>query len=95
MGEATRIELLVAGLRCSGEAPVLSRKLERIPGVVQAYANPVTEIAYIDILPDDFSLEEAVHVIRRFGCRATVLTPRPRGRRSWATTPDSGARSDG
>lgn len=69
MNQPSRIELPVAGLRCAVDAPVLSRKLKGVPGVVEAYVNPATEVAYIDILPGAFSLDEAVGVIRRFGCR--------------------------
>lgn len=69
MNGSRRHELSAAGLSCAGDAPVLARKLEKLPGVVAALVNPVTETAYIDVEEGTFSLEDATRVMREFGCR--------------------------
>lgn len=50
-----RFTVLFAGLRCAGsERYTIERALKRVPGVVDAYVNPVTELAYIDYNPATF-----------------------------------------
>lgn len=69
MNRSRRYELSAAGLSCAGDAPVLARKLEGLPGVVAAVVNPVTETAYIDVDSAIFSIDTATRVMREFGCR--------------------------
>lgn len=68
-----RLTIPISGLRCAGsECYTLERALRRVPGVVDVYVNPVTEIAYIDydpVMPHQASL------VRRTG---STMVPRPR-----------------
>lgn len=48
----TRITVPVHHLRCAGsERYTVERALQAIPGVVEVYVNPVTELAYITYDP--------------------------------------------
>jgi copper chaperone CopZ len=60
-----RLTIPISGLRCAGsECYTLERALRRVPGVVDVYVNPVTEIAYIDYDP---AMPGRASVMRRTG----------------------------
>jgi cation transport ATPase len=48
-----RLTLSVTGLKAGDEDAVKAEQaLEQLPGVIHAYVNPVTEMAYIEYDPD-------------------------------------------
>lgn len=58
------------GLACSaGDGFGLGRALRRVPGVIEAYVNPVTDTIYLTVDPDHFSDAEASRVITAYGAR--------------------------
>jgi cation transport ATPase len=68
---AQRLTIPISGLRCAGsECYTLERALRRVPGVVDVYVNPVTEMAYIDYDPP---LAGQASVMRRSG---PMIVPR-------------------
>jgi hypothetical protein len=45
----SRFTIPISGLRFGGsECFTIERALRRVPGVVDVYVNPVTELAYVD-----------------------------------------------
>ena len=74
-----RASLSIAGLSCAAEG-VLSaeRTVRRLPGVLWVYANPATEMAYVEYAPEVVTLNE---VVRAFGSAGfDAVTPL-----SWGT----------
>jgi len=70
---ARTVRIPIVGLACaSGDRLPLERGLSSVPGVVEAYVNPVDEAAYLTVDPQEFRMAEAVAVIRRFGARPAV-----------------------
>ncbi len=69
----SRRTLAVAGLKHgAGDALKVELALEQIPGVVHAYVNPVTEMAYIEYDPEQTSEDLLAAAIESAGFR-TVL----------------------
>ncbi len=73
MGRTRRlrtIRLPVIGLACvAGDRLPLERALSRLPGVITAYVNPVTEGAYLTVDPESFDLERAIATLERLGAK--------------------------
>ena len=66
-----RVTLPIYGLGCGGGGVLtIERALARTPGVVRAYVNPATEMAYVEYDPAVCTLEELCAVVRSRGFRA-------------------------
>ncbi len=64
--------LPVVGARCRGGALTVERFLEQVPGVFRAYANDVTEMAYVEYDPQETDLRRLKEAIESAGY-ATAL----------------------
>src|SRR5512141_2302359 len=63
-----RITLPIDNLGCGGGgALAIERALTQAPGVMQAYVNPLTEMAYIVYDPAEANGAQLAAVIERFG----------------------------
>lgn len=71
MPDGSRLQtarLPLFGLACvAGDRLPLERALSRMPGVIAAYVNPVTESAHLTVDPEAFDIGRAVETIERFG----------------------------
>lgn len=71
--QTQRLELPLYNLGCSsGDALTIERILARQPGVVEVYANPATETAYIEYDPALTNEEQLTGVIKRAGFGSKV-----------------------
>jgi len=66
-GADHRLEVSVAGLPCAGEAAPLARRLEHLPGVLEALINPITERAVIRFDPAITDVEEVFAMLGTLG----------------------------
>ena len=65
------VRIPVYGLGCGGGgARTIERQLARLPGVLQAYVNPATEIAYVDYDPATVDAGQLTGIIEQAGYRA-------------------------
>ena len=64
----SRLTLPIVELLC-GDALALERRLRRLPGVVQVYVNPATEMAYIEYRAGEVTAETISVAVERFGYR--------------------------
>ncbi len=60
----------VQGLSCPSTAAAVERALCRIPGVLRAAVNPVTQTVYVDYHPEVPALRPILAVLRQFGLAA-------------------------
>ena len=68
-----RVTLPIAGLMCGGGgALTIERALQQVPGVIRAYVNPATEMAYVEYDPDQMGLDGLKRAIESVGYQ-TVL----------------------
>ena len=68
-----RVTLAIFGLTCGGGGALsVERALQRLPGVIQGYVNPATEMAYVEYDPDQTDLPALEKAIEWAGCR-TIL----------------------
>ena len=68
-----RVTLPILGLTCGGGgALIVERALRQAPGVLRAYANPATEMAYVEYDPEQTDLDALQAVIEQAGYR-TIL----------------------
>lgn len=72
----TTVPLQSLGCASGGRAAV-ERALLGIPGVVRAYVNPVTEMAYVEFDPALSNAQVIGAVIRQTGCAETRPLPPP------------------
>ncbi len=80
-----RVTLPILGLTCGGGGALsVERTLLRLPGVIWAYVNPATEMAYVEYDPEQTNQEALREAVEWSGYR-TVL-PGPNVRRG----PDRG-----
>ena len=71
MNTRRALRIPVYGLGCGGDgATTIERELARLPGVLQAYVNPATEIAYVDYDPATTDPLRLAQAIERTGYRA-------------------------
>ena len=71
MNRPRALHLPVHGLGCGGGgATTIERYLARQPGVLRAYVNPATEIAYVDYDPAATDAVRLAQAIERTGYRA-------------------------
>lgn len=76
----THVTLSVIGMGCPGsEAIVLERRLGRLPGVVRASINGVSEQARLTIDPAETTVDEVLDEIRSAGYRTGESDLRPEG----------------
>ncbi|MEK7215210.1 MAG: heavy metal-associated domain-containing protein [Chloroflexota bacterium] len=68
-----RIEIAMPGINC--EASTIERILCEVPGVVEVYVNPASEIAYCDCDDGPAVREGLVAAIKRLGYRAVITNP--------------------
>lgn len=65
-----RLTFAIDGLACGGGgALAVEQALARLPGVVRAYVNPLTEMAYVEIDPDAASEQQLVAAVTDLGLR--------------------------
>ena len=68
-----RVTLPILGLTCGdGGGAMVERALEESPGVLRAYANPATEMAYVEYDPEQTDLDALQEAIEQAGYR-TIL----------------------
>lgn len=68
-----RMTIPIEGLSCGGGGSLqVERALSRLSGVVYAYVNPATEMAYVEYDPEQVDNERLVKVAERAGFRAGV-----------------------
>jgi copper chaperone CopZ len=68
-GELRRVTLPIFGLEC-GAAVAAERELEKTPGVVHAYVNPATEMAYVEFDACACGTDALKQAVRSAGLRA-------------------------
>ena len=61
------------GLTCGNEASKLERALTKVAGVVLAYVNPATEMAYVEYQAAACSCDRLVETIKQSGFEAGEL----------------------
>ena len=66
-----RVTIPIYGLACGGGgALAVERALERTPGVLRVYVNPLTEMAYVDFDASRTDPSQLSQTIERVGLRA-------------------------
>ena len=69
-----RLTLAINGLACGGGGSLTAeRALARVPGVVWAYVNPATEMAYVEYDPARALPAQLVAAVERTGLRVAEL----------------------
>ena len=69
-----RLTLPICGLDADGGgAETVERALEGVPGVIRAYTNPDTEMAYVEYDPIQVGLRELKGAIESVGYSMTVV----------------------
>jgi Cu+-exporting ATPase len=72
-----RITMPIYGLACGGGgALAVERALARTPGVLRAYVNPLTEVAYVEYDALQMSPAHLIAAVERAGFRAGEAAPR-------------------
>ena len=67
----TRVTLPIAGLTCGGGGALsVERALQALPGVIRAYVNPATEMAYVEYAPERVTADDLVKVVEGLGYEA-------------------------
>jgi copper chaperone CopZ len=69
--ERSRASLEIIGLGGGGGGSLaIERELRRIPGVLWAYVNPLTEMAYVEYTPEIVHLPEIARTVEGLGYQA-------------------------
>lgn len=69
------LRIPVYGLGCGGGgAGLIERELARLPGTLEVYVNPATEIAYVQYDPSKAGPAQFAHAIEQAGYRAGQVT---------------------
>ncbi|MCC7368782.1 MAG: heavy-metal-associated domain-containing protein [Chloroflexi bacterium] len=72
-----RVTLAIYGLSCGGGGALgVERALEGTPGVLRAYVNPLTEMAYVELDPGSTTHDRLVAAVRHAGFDASAPEPR-------------------
>lgn len=75
--ERRRVALALDGLACGGGGVLqIERELTRVPGVEHVYANPATEMAYLEYDPTRATPIQLLEAVERAGFRAGALSMR-------------------
>lgn len=64
------VTIEIFGLNCAGEAARLERTLEKVAGVVLAYVNAATEMAYVEYQVAECNCDQLVETIKQSGFEA-------------------------
>jgi copper chaperone CopZ len=71
--KAQRMTLPISGLSCGGGGVlIVERALARTPGVIYVYANPATEMAYVEYDPEQVDSGRLIKVVEQVGLRAGI-----------------------
>lgn len=71
VAKTRRATIPIYGFGCGGGgALTIERALEKVPGVVRAYVNPATEMAYVEYDPDLAEAARLTAAVERVGFRA-------------------------
>jgi P-type Cu+ transporter len=72
-----RVTMAIYGLGCGGGGVLaIERALVKTPGVVRAFVNPATEMAYVAYDPSQTDPGELLSAVERVGFRADELSLR-------------------
>lgn len=72
-----RVTLPIEGFGCGGgDARAAEGALADVPGVIRAYVNPATEMAYVEYDADRVAPRALVAAIERVGLRASAPSRR-------------------
>lgn len=67
----TKLTMAIYGLGCGGGgALTVERALRKVPGVVLAYVNPETEMAYVHVRSESVKPNQLVHAVEEIGLGA-------------------------
>lgn len=64
------VTIEIFGLSCAGEAANLERSLAKVAGVVLAYVNAATEMAYVEYQVAECNCDRLVKTIKQSGFEA-------------------------
>lgn len=68
-----RVTVPLYDLSCGGGGVlIIERTLARVPGVARVYANPATEMAYVEYDPEQVTPDRLVQTIEQAGFHAGV-----------------------
>jgi copper chaperone CopZ len=71
------VAIALDGLSCAGGGVLMiERELKKVPGVGHVYANPATEMAYLDYDPMRATPIQLIKAVERAGFRAGELSVR-------------------
>jgi copper chaperone CopZ len=71
------VAIVLDGLSCGGGGVLMiERELKKVPGVERAYANPTTQMAYLDYDPMRATPIQLIRAVERAGFRAGELSVR-------------------
>ncbi len=66
-----RVTLPIVGLTCGGGGALsIEQALQALPGVIRAYVNPATEMAYVEYRPQQVTADDLVKVVEDLGYEA-------------------------
>lgn len=69
----------ITGLECTASTRLaIERRLAALPGITEAYVNPVTETVYAEPEGNRFSHDDAAAVLESFGARVVRSWVGPR-----------------
>ena len=72
-----RTTLPIYDLGCGGGGALsIERALEKLPGVIRVYVNPLTEMAYLEFDPAQATGDDFCRAIERAGFRAGAASLR-------------------
>lgn len=74
-----RVTLPIIGFACGGGALTVERVLERQPGVLRAYVNPATEMAYVEYDGSQIDVAALGELIESAGYKTVLPTAGARG----------------
>lgn len=68
--------VMLESAECAATAPAIEKVLRDVPGVLRAYANPVTEAAYVEYDGDRCTEADLVSAVESLGIRVAHPTRR-------------------
>jgi copper chaperone CopZ len=87
-----RITMAIYGLACGGGGSLaIERALARLPGVVRAYVNPATEMAYVEYREGEVEQGWLVEAVQNAGFEAGEFQVRSQARAATSTAATAGA----
>jgi copper chaperone CopZ len=71
------VAIALEGLSCGGGGVLMiERELKKVPGVEHVYANPATEMAYLEYDPKRATSAQLIKAVERAGFRAGEISER-------------------